>query len=39
MSAYLIFTRETTLDQAELKIYGDKIRATFAGHQVNVLVN
>src|SRR5258708_40144996 len=39
MSAYLIFTREKTLDEAELKIYWDKIRATFAGHQVKVLVN
>src|ERR1700721_2182916 len=39
MSAYLIFTREKTLDEAELKIYWDKIRATFAGHHVKVLVN
>ena len=39
MSAYLIFTREKTLDEAELKIYWDKIRATFAGHQLKVLVN
>jgi uncharacterized protein (DUF1330 family) len=27
------------LGEAELKIYWDKIRATFAGHQVKVLVN
>src|ERR1700719_5271359 len=39
MSAYLVFTREKTLGEAELKIYWDKIRATFAGHQVKVLVN
>jgi uncharacterized protein (DUF1330 family) len=39
MSAYLIFTREETLDEAELKIYWNKIRATFAGHPVKVLVN
>ena len=39
MSAYLIFTRKKTLDEAELKIYWDKIRATFAGHRVKVLVN
>ncbi len=26
MSAYLVFTREKTLDEAELKIYWDKIR-------------
>ena len=39
MSAYLIFAREKTLDEAELKLYWDKIRATFKGHQVKVLVN
>jgi hypothetical protein len=39
MSAYLVFTREKTLDEAELKLYWDKIRTTFAGHQVKVLVN
>jgi uncharacterized protein (DUF1330 family) len=39
MSAYLVFTREKTLDEAELKMYWDKIRATFAGHPVKLLVN
>ena len=39
MSAYLIFTRKQTVDEAELNIYWDKIRATFAGHQVKILVN
>jgi len=39
MSAYLIFTREKTLDEAELRIYWDKIRSTFEGHHVKVLVN
>ena len=39
MSAYLIFTRKRTVDEAELNIYWDKIRATFAGHQVKILVN
>ena len=39
MSAYLTFTRTNTPGEAELKIYWDKIRATFAGHQVKVLVN
>ena len=39
MSAYLIFTREKTLDEAELKIYWEKTRATFAAHQAKVLVN
>jgi uncharacterized protein (DUF1330 family) len=37
MSAYLIFTRERTLDAKELAIYSDKIRATFIGHEVKVL--
>ena len=39
MSAYLTFTRKKTLDVTELKVYWDKIRATFAGHRVKVLVN
>ena len=39
MSAYLIFTRKQTLDEAELKTYWDKIRDTFAGHEVKILVN
>jgi hypothetical protein len=33
MSAYLVFTREKTLDRRELEIYWQQIRATFAGHQ------
>ena len=39
MSAYLVFIREQTLDAAELEIYWDRIRATFAGHQVRVLAS
>jgi uncharacterized protein (DUF1330 family) len=39
MSAYLVFARERTIDETELKLYWDKIRATFEGHQVKVLVN
>jgi uncharacterized protein (DUF1330 family) len=39
LSAYLVFTREKTLDEAELKIYWDKIRPTFEGHQVKLLVS
>jgi uncharacterized protein (DUF1330 family) len=39
MSGYLIFTRKQTLDEVELNIYWDKIRATFAGHEVKILVN
>ena len=38
MSAYLIFTREKTLDETELNIYWEKIKSTFEGHSVKVLV-
>ena len=37
MSAYIVFTREETLDQAELEIYWQKVAATFAGHTVKLL--
>jgi uncharacterized protein (DUF1330 family) len=37
MSAYLIFTREQTLDAEELALYWRKIQVTFAGHEVKVL--
>ncbi len=37
MKGYIVFTREKTLDAAELAIYWDKIRATFAGHEIKVL--
>jgi len=37
MAAYLIFTREKTLDLAELEIYWKKIRATFEGYPIKVL--
>ena len=39
MSAYLVFTREQTLDAAELEIYWREIKDTFAGHEVKVLVS
>jgi uncharacterized protein (DUF1330 family) len=39
MSAYLVFTREKTLDRGELEIYWQQIRATFAGHQVKLLAS
>jgi uncharacterized protein (DUF1330 family) len=39
MSAYLIFTREKTLDRAQLEIYWSQIKATFAGHQVKLLAS
>jgi len=34
MSAYAVFTREKTLDQAEMDEYSQKVKATFAGHQI-----
>jgi uncharacterized protein (DUF1330 family) len=37
MKGYIVFTREKTLDAAELAIYWDKIRTTFAGHEIKVL--
>lgn len=37
MKGYIVFTREKTLDAAELAIYWDKIRATFEGHEIKVL--
>ncbi len=37
MSAYLIFTRQKTLDPDELTLYWNEIRATFAGHEVKIL--
>jgi uncharacterized protein (DUF1330 family) len=37
MSAYLIFTREKTLDEHELASYSKDALATFAGHEIKVL--
>jgi uncharacterized protein (DUF1330 family) len=37
MSAYFIFTRDKTLDQAEMDIYHEQVRATFAGHDIKLL--
>lgn len=37
MSAYIVFTREETLDQAELDIYRQKVATTFAGYSVKIL--
>ena len=34
-----VYTYEDPWVRRELKIYWDKIRATFAGHQVKVLIN
>jgi len=37
MSVYFVFTREKTLDQAEMDIYHKAVQATFVGHDVKVL--
>jgi uncharacterized protein (DUF1330 family) len=37
MSAYLVFTRDKTLDQHELDAYSKEAGATLAGHEVKVL--
>ena len=37
MSAYLIFTRDKTLDERELAIYGKEVPATLGGHPAKVL--
>jgi uncharacterized protein (DUF1330 family) len=37
MSAYVIFTREKTLDKLELAAYLKDVPATLAGHEVRVL--
>jgi uncharacterized protein (DUF1330 family) len=37
VSAYFIFTREKTLDQAEMDIYHQQVKATFVGHDIKVL--
>jgi uncharacterized protein (DUF1330 family) len=39
MKGYLVFTREKTLDAAELAIYWEAIRGTFAGHEVKLLAS
>ncbi|WP_339750353.1 DUF1330 domain-containing protein [uncultured Rubinisphaera sp.] len=37
MPAYIVFTREKTLDQSELKTYGEKTPATLEGHEIKIL--
>ncbi|MFZ3216590.1 MAG: DUF1330 domain-containing protein [Candidatus Acidiferrales bacterium] len=37
MSAYIVFTREKTLDQGELDVYAKEAQTTVAGHEVKVL--
>ena len=37
MSAYLIFTRDKTLDEQELATYSKEVPATLAGHTAKLL--
>jgi uncharacterized protein (DUF1330 family) len=37
MKGYIVFSREKTTDAAELAVYMEKVRATFAGHEIKVL--
>jgi uncharacterized protein (DUF1330 family) len=37
MSAYIVFTRESTRNAAELETYSQEVGATLAGHRVGVL--
>ena len=37
MSAYFIFTREKTIDQAEMDTYNQEVRATTAGYDLKIL--
>ncbi|MBB2201113.1 DUF1330 domain-containing protein [Gluconacetobacter tumulisoli] len=37
MSAYIVFTRENTTDQAELDAYMKAVAPTFEGHPVRIL--
>lgn len=37
MATYIVFTRESTQDKAELDTYMSKVAATFVGHPIKVL--
>jgi uncharacterized protein (DUF1330 family) len=37
MSVYFIFTREKTLDQAEMGLYNQQVSATTAGYEMKIL--
>jgi uncharacterized protein (DUF1330 family) len=37
MAAYIVFTRESTTDAAELAAYAREVRATFEGHPIKIL--
>ena len=38
MAAYVVFTREQTLDQSELEAYWARVEATLAGRPLKVLL-
>ena len=38
MSAYIVFTRDNTVNAAELELYGRQVANTLAGHAVEILV-
>ena len=37
MATYVVFTRESTKDAAEMKTYSQKVGPTLAGHPIKVL--
>ncbi|MCE9545425.1 MAG: DUF1330 domain-containing protein [Planctomycetia bacterium] len=37
MAAYIVFTREATLNQAELDTYMQQVSPTMAGHPIKIL--
>ena len=37
MATYIVFTRESTRNAAELETYSQKVDATLAGHPITVL--
>ena len=37
MAAYVVFTREQTLDPSELELYWARVKATMDGHPLKVL--
>jgi uncharacterized protein (DUF1330 family) len=37
MSAYIVFTREKTIDQGEMDVYAKEAKASVAGHELKAL--
>lgn len=37
MATYMVFTRESTLDPAEMRTYSQKVGETLVGHPIKVL--